>query len=116
MFQPKPLHYAALLVLFSAAANAQSPPNNRFSGSANLAGPAGESADHRFRLDAGLFPPNTQPIDEKPPLSATTNAAPMVYEQSGGRFGLTAQMHNPVLDKALAAACGPANLFENGFE
>jgi hypothetical protein len=116
MFQLKPIAYALLLVLFSASANAQSPPTHRFSGSGNVVAPASNSADGRFHLDAGLLPPGTQPTDEKPPQSATTKSAPMVFDQTGGRFGLTAQLSSANQNKAIAAACGPANLFKNGFE
>jgi hypothetical protein len=94
-----------------------SPPNNRFAGGANVAGPADVSADARFELDATAFPPGTDFSDVKKlqPSASTPPTAPKALEQLGGRFGLTAALNNP---NAPAVACTAVvnNIFKNGFE
>ncbi len=121
------LFFAAPLLSIASLCAAQSPipsttaQNSRFAGSATVVGPAGVSADGRFRSDAAFLPPGTKAWSDEKTAPAKTFAPPplpIAYAQTGGRFGLNAELLNPDRSKAITVACtaGPENIFANGFE
>jgi hypothetical protein len=110
------------ICLFSLALFALAAPGSaaeRFSGQGGLAPNQSQtSADQRFVLDAAAFPPGTDFTEKKPNRpSHLASSAPKALEQRGGRFGLTAQLSNPVSPN-VACTGGPVldPIFSNGFE
>jgi hypothetical protein len=90
--------FVPTLLLGALCASAQSPPEQRFQGSATLGAAPPSSSDGRFALSAEL---------------SAADPAP-----ASGRFSINARL-KPVRDaKTLATACGAATteIFSNGFE
>lgn len=86
------------LLLGALCASAQSPPQQRFQGSAALRAAPPSSSDGRFALSAEL---------------GVADPAP-----TRGRFSINAGLKPDYEAKALATACGSAttDIFSNGFE